>query len=460
MAVLPEAAEIVNALRSGLVPRRGLHHFATGLDPLLEAVGHELDFVTGGKGASKWIRGEYGTGKTFCSRFLCARARERQFATSEVQISINDTPLHRLETVYRRLIERLETAADGPNAFQAVVEGWLYRVGDEVMRLRGLSEDDPAFAEATEQRLEDKLAELSRRNPAYSQVLRAYHRAMHEGDFATAQGLLAWLAGQPHTDRSVLKAAGTRGKVDGQASLAFLAGLLTLLRQSGYAGLVVVLDEVETVQRMNSQTREKSLNALRQLMDMLAKDELPGLYLVVTGTRDFYEGYKGLKALTPLYQRVQVKFDEEARWDNLRAPQVRLMPFTEERLLEVGRRVRDLYPAVSEGRVAQRIDDAFLCALVAQVTAGFGGKVTLAPRVFLRELIDVMDRVDQHEGYDPVVHYRLALDDDKLTAEELAAKYGRPVVVDECEDETPAEPVAQTVGTERPGDAPRRRLDG
>ena len=75
------------------------------------------------------------------------------------------------------------------------------------------------------------------RNPAYAQVLRAYHRATHEGDFATAQGLLAWLAGQPHTDRSVFKAAGTKGKVDGQASLTFLAGLLQLLRQSGYDGL-------------------------------------------------------------------------------------------------------------------------------------------------------------------------------------------------------------------------------
>lgn len=79
----------------------------------------ELDFVATGKGASKWIRGEYGTGKTFAARYLCAEARAKGFATSEVQISINDTPLHQLETVYRRLVERLETDADGPNAFQA-----------------------------------------------------------------------------------------------------------------------------------------------------------------------------------------------------------------------------------------------------------------------------------------------------------------------------------------------------
>jgi len=450
MAVVSESAAIVNALRSGLVPNQGLEHFATGLDPLVSAVNEELDFVSGGKGLSKWIRGEYGTGKTFAARYLCARARQRKFATAEVQISINDTPLHHLEAVYRRLIERLETAADGPNAFQAIVEGWLYQVGDEVTRLRGISEDDPGFADATEQRLEDKLADLSKRNPAYAQVLRAYHRATHEGDFSTAQGLLAWLAGQPHTDRSVLKAAGTKGKVDGQASLTFLAGLLQLLKQSGYGGLVVVLDEVETVQRMNSQTREKSLNALRQLMDMLAKEELPGLYLVVTGTRDFFEGYKGLKALAPLYQRVQVNFGDDGRFDNLRAPQVRLLPFTDERLLTVGTRIRDLYPAKNADRVAQRIDDRFLRALVSQVTAGFGGKVSLAPRLFLRELIDVMDRVDIHEDYDPATHYRLELEDGKLTPEELAAKHGRSMDVAEEEIAKEAEP------TEKPN----KRLDG
>ena len=423
MGVVPESAAIVNALRSGLVPAEGLEHFATGLDALIEAVSQELDFVSGGKGLSKWLRGEYGTGKTFAARYLCARARQRKFATSEVQISINDTPLHHLETVYRRLIERLETAADGPNAFQAIVEGWLYQVGDEVTRLRGISEDDPGFADATEQRLEDKLADLSKRNPAFAQVLRAYHRAMHQSDFATAQGLLAWLAGQPHTDRSVLRSAGVTGKVDGQASLTFLAGLLQLLRQSGCAGLVVVLDEVETVQRMNAQTREKSLNALRQMMDMLAKDELPGLYLVVTGTRDFFEGYKGLKALAPLYQRVQVNFGEDCRFDNLRAPQVRLLPFTGERLLAAGTRIRELYPAKNPERLLRRVHDGFLRALVEQVTAGFGGKVALAPRLFLRELIDVMDRVDIHEDYEPEAHYKLELEDGKLTAEELAAKH-------------------------------------
>lgn len=417
-----EERAIVNALRSGVVPPSGLERFATGLEVLETAVLQELDYVGTGKGASKWLRGEFGSGKTFAARYLCSRARARNFATAEVQISINDTPLQHLETLYRRLVERLQTSADGPNAFRAVVETWLYRLGGEVTALQGLTPEDPRFADATEQRLEDQLSEISKRTPAFAQVLRAYHRATHDGDFSTAQGLLSWLAGQPHTNRALLKAAGTRGKLDGQAALTFLAGLLLLLRQTGSPGLVLVFDEVETIQRQNAAAREKALNALRQLMDALANDELPGLYLVVTGTRDFFDGYKGIKALPPLFQRLQVDFGDDPAFDNLRAPQVRLQPFSEERLLVVGEKIRALYPAQNPARVARRVDAAFVKRLVSHVTSGFGGHVAIAPRMFLRELVDVMDRVDLHEDYEPNEHYKLVLDDAELTDEELSAK--------------------------------------
>lgn len=447
-----EAKEIVSALRAGVVPRRGLAYFASGLERLTAVVHEELDFTAQGKGVSKWIRGEYGVGKTFAARYLCAEARARGFATTEVQISINDTPLHRLEAVYRRLVEHLETAQDGPNAFQAIVDGWIYEIGQEVQRIKGLDEHDPAFADATEQRLEDKLADLSRRNPAFAQALRAYHRATHVGDYATAQGLLGWLAGSPHTDRRVLAAANVKGAIDGQTALTFLVGILQLLRQSGSRGLVVVLDEVETIQRMNAQTRMRSLIELRHLVDMLANDELPGLYLLVTGTRDFFEGHKGLKQEAALLSRVNVKFDDDPRWDNLKAAQVRLLPFDEERLFQVGRRVRDLYPTAQPSRLQATVSDAFLRSLVRQVTTGFKGSVAIAPRTFLRELTDVLDRVDQHQDFDPLQHYKLTLDEAQLKPEELAAVRGEPVPAPpEDEDGAEAVPVVAK---------PPQRLDG
>jgi hypothetical protein len=88
--------------------------------------------------------------------------------------------------------------------------------------------------------------------------------------------------------------------------------------------------------------------------------------------------------------------------------------------------VRDLYPTEQPSRIRSRVTDAFLRSLVAQVTSGFGGKVAVAPRLFLRELTDVLDRVDQHQDFDPTAHYSFEIPDAKLTPEELAAARGTP----------------------------------
>ena len=415
------ALDIVAALRQGTVPTRGLAHLATGLDPLVEAVQRELDQVALGRGAVKLVRGEYGCGKTFAARHLAALARARGFASTEVQVSVNDTPLHKLETVYRRALERLQTPAAVTGALQALVDAWLYDVGEEVGQLRGLEEDDPAFAAAVEERLEAKLADVSAINPAFAASLRGYHRAQAAGEFAAAQGLLAWLAGQPHVDRSVKAKAGLKGEVDGQAALAFLRGVLGLLRQSGYQGLVLVLDEVETLQRLDALTREKALHALRQLVDGLHDGQLPGLYLLVTGTRDLFEGPKGVKSLPPLYQRVGARFGDDPRHDNLRAPQVRLLPFDRARLLEVAERVAAIYPAEAPERVRSRVTREVLERIVDAVATGFGGRVEVAPRVFLRDLVDVCDKVDQFDDYDPATGYGLQVDEAELEPVELHA---------------------------------------
>ncbi len=413
--------EIVYALRQGTVPARGLDLFATGLEPLTGQVRAELEHVARGHGLSKWLRGDYGAGKTFAARHLAAMARSLGFATAEVQVSVNDTPLHKLETVYRRLMERLETPTDPPSALQPIVDGWLYDVGDKVTRLRGLSEDDPGFPDACEQQIEDELADISRVNPAFAAVLRTYNRAQVDGDRALAQGLLAWLGGQPNTGRALKAEAGVRGEIDGQAALTFLGGLLRLLRQSGHKGLVVVLDEVETIQRIKSDVRGRSLDALRQLMDMLSEDRLPGLYLIVTGTSAFFEGPKGIKELAPLRDRLALPPEDSSGFENLKAPQVRLRAFDATRLRRVGLAVRDLYPAGDPVDLRARVDDAFVSGLVDKLTEGFGGRVDVVPRLFLRTLVDVLDRADTHPTYDPRVHHKLAVSRDDLRDEELEA---------------------------------------
>lgn len=412
--------EIVDALRRGTVPANGLDQLAVGLDRFRGALDEELDTVAGGGSVVKAVRGEYGTGKTFFARHLSEAALRRGFAAAEVQISETETPLHKLETVYRRITESLRTASVPPSAFRAVLDSWLFTLEDDA--LSADSSLDPSNAEtldtAVTKLLDVRLAAVSAKTPAFAQALRGYRAATVSGDATIADGLAAWLGGQPHVAAAAKRAAGIKGDLDHFGAMAFLQGLLLVLRDAGHPGLLVVLDEVETLQRMRADVRDKALNALRQLMDEIDAGRFPGLYLVLTGTPAFFEGPSGVPRLPPLAQRLATDFTTDARFDNPRAVQIRLPGFTQDSLVEVGGRVRDLYagglPAAD--RVHTVVDDAYLADLAAAVAGGLGGRVGIAPRLFLKKLVgDVLDRVDQFEDFDPRKHYSLTLSRDDMT---------------------------------------------
>src|SRR6185312_2838800 len=97
------------------------------------AVDADLAAVAGGRGGFKAVRGEYGSGKTFFSRWLQERARAAGFATSEVQISETETPLHRWEAVYRRLVERMATSDTVDGALRSAIDGWFYTLEEDVL---------------------------------------------------------------------------------------------------------------------------------------------------------------------------------------------------------------------------------------------------------------------------------------------------------------------------------------
>ncbi|MEY4415284.1 MAG: system ATP-binding protein BrxD [Pseudomonadota bacterium] len=417
--------DIVNALRRGTVPSAGLDALAVGIGALAPVFDEELRRVATGRASFKAVRGEYGSGKTFFGRWLQERARHASFATSEVQISETETPLHRLETVYRRLVEHLATADTPDGAFRSIVDGWFFALEQDVLADADVDPDDTAQLLArTEALMESRLSSVSRAAPAFAAALRAYRRALADGDAATADGLIAWLAGQPNVAASIKRQAGIKGDLDHFAAANFLAGLLTILRDSGYSGLLLVLDEVEILQRMRADSREKGLNALRQWIDEIDAGRYQGLYLVITGTPAFFDGPQGVQRLVPLAQRLHVDFSTDRRFDNPRAVQIRLATFDLPALVEVGSKVRDLYAEArgAEARLRQHVDDRYVEQLARAVAGGLGGKVGVAPRLYLKKLVaDVLDRVDLHEAFDPRQHYHLTLTEPEMTTQERAA---------------------------------------
>ena len=417
--------EVIDALRRGTVPMQGLDLLAVGLGPFEDTLAEELQAVAAGGAKFKAVRGEYGTGKTFLSRWLSERARQMNFATSEVQISETETPLHRLETVYRRMMERLGVPGTPSGALRNILDGWFYTLEEDVLAEGTISPDDhEELLARSELLMEKRLENVTRSAPMFSVALRAYHQAKAREDTSQADGIAAWLAGQPNVAASIKRKTGIKGDIDHFGAMSFLQGLLTVLRDSGYAGLYLVLDEVETIQRVRGDVRDRSLNALRQLIDDVDSGRFPGLYLLITGTAAFYEGPQGIQRLEPLAQRLHVDFDTESRFDNPRAVQIRLPAFNMERLCEVGQKVQHVYMAHAEApeRIAEKANEAYVVELAQAVTGKLGGKIGVAPRIFLKKLVsDVLDRIDQFDDFDPHQHYQLTLQDAEMTATERQA---------------------------------------
>ena len=314
--------EIIDALRRGTVPNQGLESFAVELDRFEPAIDSDLDLVKSGGSAFKAVRGEYGSGKTFFVRWLQERAKQRGFAAAEVQISETETPLHKLETIYRRFMERLSTGSSQPGAFREIIDAWFYTLEEDVL------------------------------------------------------------------------AAGDMDSL------------------------------VETLQRVRGDVRDKGLNSLRQLIDEIDAGRFPGLYLVITGTPAFFDGPQGVKRLAPLAQRLHTDFSTDPKFDNPRAVQIRLKGFDLSALLRLGCKIRDIYATYSERgeRIQSLANESYVELLARAVAGNLGGKVGIAPRLFLKKLVgDVLDRIDQFLDFDPKRDYALTFVDSEMGEVERSA---------------------------------------
>ena len=436
MLTQSDAKHIFNQLRTGLVPERGLDAFAVGVDKPRDELRRQLELVQEGSGSIKFLRGGYGCGKTFIARLAIAEAQSRNFVTSFVVVSDNDLRFHRFEEVYRKVVSELSTQTCPRGALGDILDRWIGRIEDGLIE-RGADADAADFDQQVRGKVKEELATLTGgKAPAdFVRVIQTIFDLKQQGELADAASLVSWLSGSENIAAAVKRRADIKGDIGSADALAYLRGILAIAKAAKYNGMLIVIDEAETILRMRTDSRHKSLNGIRQISD--ASGDYPGLLWIFTGTPDFFDNRKGVAGLAPLHDRI--RFLEDGKFASLRQPQLQLKPFDAARLKAVALRLRELYPMPNRQRVLTRVSDAFIDRLVAKVTEGFRGDVGVVPRQFLRELVNVMDLVDENEDYIPDDAYGFTMD--KFTAtlspEEAAAVAGRPadVVADDEDDD-------------------------
>jgi hypothetical protein len=422
MTINPKDIEhIFERLRSGVVPERGLEAFAVGVDRPREEINRQLSLASNNEGIFKFLRGGYGCGKTFMARLALQDARDRGFATSFVVVSDNDLHFHRFDDVYRKVVQELATDRCDRGALGFIIDRWIARVEDAMID-GGANPDAPDFDERVQKRIEEDLASITagKAPEDMARVLRSIFALKQQNDVAQASALLSWLSGSENVAAPAKKIAGIKGDIGSKEAMDYLQGILAVTKAAGYQGLVIVIDEAETMLRMRHDIRAKSLNGIRQICD--AADRYPGLFWIFTGTPEFFDTNRGVAGLAPLHDRLQLI--KTGNFANPRQPQLVLKPFDRDRLKEVALKLRELYPTKQRQQLTKKVTPEFIDLLIAKVTEGFGGDVGIVPRQFLRQLVNILDLAAIEPDFDPMTDGGYELID--INTEEARIKDGLP----------------------------------
>ena len=120
---MQDIEHIFERLRSGTVPEKGLDKFAIGIDKPLNEIRRQLNLISSGEGAFKFLRGGYGCGKTFMSQYTLLEALKDNFAVSFVVVSPNDTQFHKFDDVYHSIVSGIKTPMAASGALEDAIVG-------------------------------------------------------------------------------------------------------------------------------------------------------------------------------------------------------------------------------------------------------------------------------------------------------------------------------------------------
>lgn len=427
---IPEANQIFQCLRNGTVPSRGLDAFAVGVERHRNELRRMLADVKAGAGDVKFLRGGYGCGKTFMANLVLQDAQREGFVTSFVVVSDNDFHFHKFDELYRKVVSGLSTSACPKGALGDILDRWIGGIEEGLLEL-GVSDDDPDFDAKVLAKLDEQLTGLTGgRAPAdMVRVVRKVFELKQAGRLQEASALVSWLSGSSNVAASVKNLAQIKGDISSSDAMGYLRGILEIIKSSGASGLVIVIDEAETILRMHSDVRGKSLNAIRQIVD--AASDYPKLFWVFTGTPTFFDDRQGVKGVEALHTRI--RYEEFNGVASLRQPQLALKPFNQERLLNVALRLRSLHPDLDPEAIERRLPGSVIEQLVNKVTEGFRGDAGVVPRQFLRTFVNLLDVLADDPDQD--ARALLGFQPSALTPEEEAVLAGRSLEVPPSEDD-------------------------
>lgn len=395
------ARDIIDALRHGVVPRHNLDLLMVGQQTARRHLADILLEVNSSKSHFKFIRGQYGSGKTFLCSWLKEFALNNEFAVSFLNIS-HDQPLSDLPVFFSGLINGLRTPEKtDSSALVDILESWLLNVHNKTARIEGidLGGNQEKLIKIVEKSIEMEFANFNDIEPGFSQALRAFYDGKVKGDMELVSNAVAWIMGSRSLSAQALKDIGVKGTLEANNVFPRMRAMLEIINGARYKGLLLLVDELELVRKFpHARQRELALETLRLLIDEAGRNALPGCLIIFTGTDEFFEDERyGLKSYEALAERVMTPFTHETLV-TMRQPIISLEALDSQRLANVIFKIRDLYGIAYGWDAQQFADDVSILKLIEEWTVFGGESIDRKPRPILREFIQMLDLCEENKG--------------------------------------------------------------
>ena len=402
--------DIIKAYRNGLVPSKGIENAVVGLEAEAAEILSQLDYVEKGNSDFKFIDGCYGSGKTF----LCSLIREKGFAgnflVSALTIS-QEAPLHKFEIFYNKIMEGIRTKQKrSACALGDIIEMWLFELEEKLAELHSIDTSIKSYhlklPALMDKAIEEDLKVLSSYDSSFTNAFRSYYHAKQTGDNALAQSALGWLKGETKLPGSLKKKITVKKEVDIYTSLNFLKAFLNIIKRIGYSGLIILVDELETIQRLPNQSqRYGAYENLRLLLDKIANKDFINCYFLFTGTDSLFEDdFKGIPSYEALGDRIKY-LETNGNFRTLKQPIIKLEGFNRDKLIEVAKKLTEFHGAAYKWNARHRFPDKFIHSYAEYTAENFGGEINTVPRGFLREYIHLLDLGSDNPDFDPFEHF-------------------------------------------------------
>lgn len=400
---------ILQALAAGVVPRSGLRHIQVGRAGEIGALVKDIDRIADGGSAVRFIIGEYGAGKTFFLNLVRLIAMERKCVTLSADLA-PDRRLHatggQARTLYAEAVRNLATRTKPEGgALASVIERFI----------TDCMQESQAGGGSVEALIDQRLASLHEHlgGHDFATVLKTYWRCSESGDEVGKAAALRWLRAEYPTKTEARQALPVRSIIDDADVYDSFKLLAAFVRIAGYAGLVVVLDEMVNLYKLQSaQARNQNFEQILRIVNDVLQGHTQGVGFVFGGTPEFLmDSRRGLFSYQALQSRLAENSFATDGLIDLSGPVIRLQSLSPEELLILLGNIRSIS---ASGEPAQHlVPDEALEAFMLHCNKRIGEAYFRTPRNTIKAFVQFLAVLEQN----PQVDWRSLLGDVAIDSE-------------------------------------------